>query len=210
MVNLISANINLTTCKSDLQNFKILLDSHKEIDETILLKFFKDRPNLILLLGKLVLGSASYYKDEFNIFNEFYADFAICNTEKNMYVFVEFEEAKKNSIFKQVGKTRGITRFEWSDKFEHGYSQVIDWFFRLDDFAETNKFQEHFGVNEISYTGYLVIGRQKISIPNFGYQDRLDWRTKKVIVNGKSIICMTYDELYFEMQKKIEEFEYLI
>ena len=84
---------------------------------------------------------------------------------------------------------------------------MIDWFYRLDDFAITKKFKEHFGVTEINYSGYLVIGRKKVSIPNFGYQERLDWRSKKVLVNGKKVLCMTYDELHIEMKKKIDEWE---
>jgi len=100
MVNLISANIDLTICKNDLVAYKALLDSKDEFDEKPLANFFREHPNLILLMGKLGLAEPTLYKDEFNIFNEFYADFVICNNERDMYVFVEFEEAKKNSIFR--------------------------------------------------------------------------------------------------------------
>jgi hypothetical protein len=207
MVKLTTLDIDLDTCKNDLIEFQALLNSDDELDETPFLQFFRSHPHLILLMGNLGLQESSHYKAEFNLFNEFRADFAISNREQNSYVFVEFEEATKYCIFEPVGNSPGIIRFQWSKIFEHGYSQIIDWFYRLDDFAETKKFKEHFSVDEIDYSGYLVIGRKKSSIPNFGYQARLDWRSKKILVNGRSVICLTYDELYIELQRKIDEWD---
>ena len=44
-------------------------------------------------------------------------------------------------------------------RFEHGFSQIIDWFTTLDDFKKTDKFEREFGKGHVTFTGLLVVGR---------------------------------------------------
>ncbi|MEQ8960543.1 MAG: DUF4263 domain-containing protein [Coleofasciculus sp. C2-GNP5-27] len=53
---------------------------------------------------------------------------------KKAYCFVEFENADSNSIF--VDKP-GKSSPEWSSRFEKCFSQIIDWFWKLDDLEKT-------------------------------------------------------------------------
>ncbi|MFI5150802.1 MAG: Shedu anti-phage system protein SduA domain-containing protein [Bacteroidia bacterium] len=194
--------LNIATCHKDLAAFKKILDGkNKNIGEERLLKFFKVRKNLLLLMGKMNIDSPRFYKEEFNIFNEFYADFAIADRKKEKYLFVEFEDAKRYSVFKGL-KNSKTKKHDWSARFEHGFSQIVDWFYRLDDYSKTNKFAQHFGTAKIEYTAILVIGRA-ISMPP-GSQSRLDWRMENVDIHKKKVICLTYDALYQELVDKLD------
>lgn len=197
------ARLNKTTCQNDLVEYKALLDSADELDETTLGNFFISHPNLILLIGKMGFNfTPRLYQNEFNFFNEFYADFAVANQNKSQFIFVEFEDAKSDSIFKEIRNSRTV-RHEWSEKFEHGYSQIINWFYRLDDYSKTDKIEDHFGVKTFNYSGILVIGRKKF-IQHPGLKRRIEWRNSKVDVNKKVITCYTFDDLYEELKEKLE------
>ena|GEM_PF-2924544 len=106
----------------------------------------------------------AFYKPEMNLFNnEFRADFVVSDRENKKFVFIEFEDATEDSIFKLKSRRSNVanTSYEWASRYEHGLSQVIDWYYRMDDYERTHKFEEYFGHRLVSYTGLLVIGRDK-------------------------------------------------
>jgi Domain of unknown function (DUF4263) len=64
------------------------------------------------------------------------------NKNKSTFCVVEFEDGKLNSIFRKFAN-KSMT--EWSPRFEHGFSQLVDWFCTLDDFKKTERFARDFG-----------------------------------------------------------------
>ena len=103
-------------------------------------------------------------------------------------VFVEFEDARPNSIFKKSKPTP-----EWSPRFEHGFSQILDWFYKLDTQRHPADFESRFGARAIHVSGLLVVGRrQNLEARE---RDRLAWRRQRVAVNGWQINSMTFDDL---------------
>jgi hypothetical protein len=104
--------------------------------------------------------------------------------------FVEFEDAQPDSVFQQQGTK--ATR-EWGRRFDHGYSQIIDWAHKLDGRSPSTDLLARFGHHEISFETVLVIGRDKHLDP--GEKQRLNWRNDNVAVNTKTFFCMTFDEL---------------
>jgi hypothetical protein len=201
MIKMTEATFEIAKCESDLKAFEVLLQNPKEeLGETILLKFFREHPNLILLMGKIVL-SPRFYMDEFNLFNEFYPDFGIADKSKESFVFVEFEEAKQFSIFGENVNKSSI-RHEWGIKLERGFSQIINWFYRLEDYKRTNKYKEHFEGKEIKYWGILVVGRDEFIPP--GSSERIEWRFDRVRVDLKQVHFYTYDGLYRELKNKFD------
>ena len=64
--------------------------------------------------------------------------------------FVELEDAGPRSLFVKHGDKS--TR-EWSPRFDHGYSQVVDWFHKLQDMTHTATMEARFGKRAIDYTG---------------------------------------------------------
>ncbi len=201
MIRMTESNLNLEICKKDLSEFDKLLSDNLELEEKTLYDFFVNHPNLISLIGSMISNvSAKGYQNQFNIFNEFYADFAVANRANTKFVFIEFESAKKESIFREIINDKSV-RHEWSPRFEHGFSQLVDWFYRLDDYRATKKIQEHFGVQEFNYIGMLVIGRSEF-IKNPGLKNRLKWRNDKILIDNNKIICYTFDELLEELTEK--------
>lgn len=209
MITLFHSKFDIKECDAQLQELKNFLTVNSEIEETGehgLQKFFSDRPNLILLLGYWHFGlEPAFYKPELNLFNnEFRADFVVANEQKSKFIFVEFEDAKENSIFKLKSRRSDSanTSYEWSSRYEHGLSQVIDWYYRMDDYERTNKFEEYFGHRQVSYTGLLVIGRDRF-IQQSGLMQRFRWRSSKTVINSKLLHCMTFDQLLEESIEKL-------
>ncbi|MFZ2725716.1 MAG: hypothetical protein WAX77_05670 [Methylococcaceae bacterium] len=101
MILLDEKKFDISECENSLIKLANLLASKKEFSETELHTFFNDNSDLLLLMGNCFnCQSAQYYRSEFSIFNEFRADFVIANRKKSKFLFVEFEDAKENSIFK--------------------------------------------------------------------------------------------------------------
>jgi Domain of unknown function (DUF4263) len=209
VITLLPYKFDINECDKQIQELQTFLTANQEIQEggeNGLQKFFSDRLNLILLLGYWHYGlEPAFYKPEVNLFdNEFRADFIVADRNKRKFVFVEFEDAKETSIFKLKSRNSDSanTSYEWSPRFEHGVSQVIDWYYRMDDYERTNKFEEYFGYREISYTGLLVIGRDRY-IRQSGLMQRFRWRSSKTIINSKPLHCMTFDQLLEESMEKL-------
>jgi Domain of unknown function (DUF4263) len=209
VITLLPYRFDINECDKQLRELQDFLTTNQEIKEggeNGLQKFFSDRPNLILLLGYWHFGlEPAFYKPEVNLFsNEFRADFVVADRQKKKFVFVEFEDATEDSIFKLKSKNSDSanTSYEWSSRYEHGLSQVIDWYYRMDDYERTNKFEEYFGHRQINYVGLLVIGRDKF-IQQSGLMQRFRWRSSKTIINSKPLHCMTFDQLLEESMEKL-------
>lgn len=209
MISLFDFKFDINDCDVQLQELQNFLTNNSQIPETgenVLQRFFTDRPNLILLLGYWHFGlEPVYYRPELNLFNnEFRADFVVANKKRDKFIFVEFEDAKEDSIFKLKSKNPNSANpsYEWSHRYEHGLSQVIDWYYRMDDYERTNKFEEYFGHRQVSYTGLLVIGRDSF-LQRYGSMQRFRWRCSKTVINSKPLHCMTFDQLLEESIEKL-------
>jgi hypothetical protein len=113
------------------------------------------------------------------------------------FCVVEFEEGGEHSIFKNQPR-RGNP--EWSSRFEHGFSQLTDWFYNLDDFKGTKGFARTIGQGHIRFTALLVIGRS--SSLDDAKKSRLKWRTERVIIDSHSINCITFDALHEDLRNR--------
>jgi hypothetical protein len=164
-----------------------VLEEHKD-----LVPFFRNRPHLSALCGLYDLQIHRFDRIawEYELFGDFTCDLVVGDSETKGYCFIEFEDAGPRSLFVQQAQ-RAMR--DWSPRFEHGYSQIIDWFYKLDDCKNSDDCEARFGKRTIDFTGVLVIGRQQYLQP--GEALRLNWRRQHVIVHSKRIICVTYDEL---------------
>src|SRR4051812_4286178 len=113
------------------------------------------------------------------------------NSTKHSYCMIELESGTSDGIFANV---KGKATKEWSRRFEHGFSQLVDWFLALDDQQNTQRFAQDFGHGDCRFHGFLLIGRS----PALSEADasRLRWRTRKVVVNSHAISCLTFDDIY--------------
>jgi hypothetical protein len=179
-------------CLREAQEFQAFLGGHttlKERDE--ILPFFKARHHLSAILGAYngLVIHYDRFAHEFDVFGPFACDLVAGDWAKKAYVFVEFEDAAPDSIFVE---TRRKT-LEWSRRFEHGFSQILDWFYKMDIERHTPQFEQEFGTRDPHVSGLLVVGRRQDIGPQ--ERDRLSWRQRHLTVHGKQIHSMTYDDL---------------
>ena len=163
------------------------------------------REQLIALMGTYNTRMANFDRiaTEFDVFGDHTADFAIGDSKKHQYCFVEFEDATKTSIFKKKGDK---ATHEWSDRFDHGCSQIIVWLLWLENQKHTLSYIQRFGVAEVEYVGLLVVGRdQYLTDPSL--RQRLTWRSEQVVVCSRKLFCITFDELYADLDSRLKIWE---
>src|SRR5207245_2698982 len=86
--------------------------------------------NLSAYVGTIFpeVGPATELTFQFPFFGDFKADLVLGNKVAKRFCVVEFEDGGPHSVFKKQ-PNRGNP--EWSARFEHGASQLPDWFYRL-------------------------------------------------------------------------------
>lgn len=186
----------------EIDHYRSLLESNMELSEKKeILPFFRNHRNLTALISMIFpdFSHPDMLAYEYSIYEDFKCDVFIGDSRKKAYCFIEFEDAKENSIFTK--KTNRISP-EWSPRFEHGYSQIIDWFWKLDDMSSTGDFRRIFGEDRVFY-GLLLIGRNTFLDEEM--TNRLKWRQSKTLVDSKHIYCRTFDDLNdFFNDKKLQ------
>ena len=195
---------DLAQCRQQVEEFGEWLKSKDELSEKDdLLPFFRERPQMAILLGSFnpLIALANRIAWEFDIFGDFACDLAVGNWAKGAYRFIEFEDAKRSSIYRKQGEK--ATR-EWGTRFDHGCSQIIDWAYKLDSLSRSHDILARFGVHEITYEMILVIGRDDHL--DEGEKHRLKWRSNNVSVQNNKIMCMTFDNLLDELFDRLVAF----
>jgi len=192
-------NLDYGHCREELHALKVLLDKFegRELKERKhVLSFLSEHRHVAALVGHIApnIANVDRIAYEFDFFGDYAADLALGDSRKHEYCFVEFENAAHDSNFRRSGKKSSL---EWSPSFDHGYSQIIDWFWKLHDMARTSS--EH-----ARFYGLLVIGRSQGLAPI--EVERLNWRRKNVLVDSTHIYCMTFDELYEDLVFKLEKY----
>jgi hypothetical protein len=168
------------------------------------LPFFKKRLHLSAFLGSYhpSISHFDLVAHEYDLFGDFTCDLALGDSRRLAYVFVELEDAAPGSVF--VHK-RGKNSPEWAPRFERGFSQMVDWFYKLADMEKTDEFAGRFGARTVEYSGLLVVGKDD----SFGEKEarRLRWRQEKVIIDSCKLFCVTYDRLFFHLEQRLRAYE---
>jgi hypothetical protein len=198
-LNDITLNLKLAT--DDLKQLKANLGDPtwtRERDQ--ILPFFKSATNLSAFIGRIYCDTVNRYKHECQILNFFRADLVAGDAIDNRYLFVEFEDADPNSMFVKPRQTTRIAD-EWSTNLEHGYSQVIDWFWLLEDAKRLPQFDAVFGRTP-AIAGLVVAGRTDVNDKDI--RARIRWREEKTIINSGHIFIKSYDQLVADLQAKLD------
>jgi hypothetical protein len=180
--------------RTELDEFKALLDAHPALAERDhLMPLFKWCRHLTALIGTQIpgIGTPDRVASEFQVFGDYAADLVIGNSDLAVFCAIELEDAGPDSIFHRAGAKATP---EWGRRFEHGFSQLVDWFYAWDDYRGTAGFAKHFGHGKVEFYGVLLIGRSADLSP--ADRDRLHWRSQRVSVNTHKVFCWTYDDLY--------------
>jgi hypothetical protein len=195
--------LDLAASRDQVQELKGLLDSSADLGESAFHAFFEPRLHLRALVGLYnpSLASPDRLAWQHPIFGDFRCDFAIGDSARKAYTFVEYEDARPNSLFVKQGEK--ATR-AWSSRFESGFSQIIDWFYKLHVMTDSPDMEARFGKRAIRYTGVLIIGRDQHF--QAGERLRLEWRQEHVIINSKHVVCVTYDQLLEDLSFRLEQY----
>jgi hypothetical protein len=191
--------------EKELKAFARLLKSKDELSEAgDIQPFFERNKHLSAYLGTFSpnIGPATELAFKYPFFGDFAADLVLGNKDAGEFCVVEFEPAGEHSIFKKQPK-RGHP--EWSSRFEHGFSQLADWFYNLDDFKGTKGFSKTFGAGHVTFIGMLVIGRS--SGLDAAKRNRLKWRTEKVLIDSHPVWCITFDDLYTQLRDRYARYK---
>jgi hypothetical protein len=186
---------------TDLEQFKSYLGANESFSEGDVVGKLKGFPHLCCLLGSLIAGvpKANVFKFEFQIQGVFAADLVVGNTQRQRYVFIEFEDGSENGLF---GKARTAQMRNWSTRFEHGFGQLVDWEWALNDGKTSAVLQNNLGGGTFAAEYLLVCGRDHFMEGT--EKERLFYRAQKVLLDGKPATCMTYDGLLLYFDATIE------
>jgi hypothetical protein len=193
---------DLNLCRNELAEFKALLGSNTDLAEAQhILPFLASHRHLAAFVGSFNPNVHVYdrFAVEYDLFGDFTCDLAIGDSEARAYTLVEFEDAARYSLFQHSASYSP----PWSTRFEHGFSQIIDWFWKLEDQQKTDEFRHRFGDGNVRFFGMLVNGRSAHLDPRG--RARLDWRSDRVVVNSRSILCLTYDDLCRRLERKMDQ-----
>jgi hypothetical protein len=195
---------NPDQCRQELAELQSLLASSPDLKEAQhILPFFRERRHLSVFLGSSEPGIIHYDRIayEYDLFGDYVCDLVVGDSVTRTYGFIEFEDAASNSIFVPRGARAAP---EWSPRFEHGYSQIIDWFHKLDDMGRTEEFEVRFGSAPVKYFGLLIVGRSETLTPR--ERRRRLWRQDKTVVNSKHIRCLAFDELAADLTLRLSQY----
>lgn len=194
-----------TRCREELDELGVLLDAQEELEErNDVLSFFRKRRQLSAFIGSYppYLSNFDRIAYEYDLFGDFKADLVIGDSSSGWYCFVEFEDASSSSVFK---RKRSKVTSEWSSRLEHGFSQVVDWFWKLSDMENSREFMDRFGRDYAGYEAIIVVGRQDHL--DWKEQQRLRWRRDNVMIGSKHVHCVTFDELFSHLDTRLSSYE---
>src|SRR6516165_10651295 len=130
--------------ESELSDYKRFLQDHLTFSEKEVVAHLKKRCHLCCLIGSMIAGvpRANVYKFEFQIQGAFRADLVVGNSDRKRFVLVEFESGGKNSLFgpKQTNQMR-----DWSNEIGHGFGQLVDWGWAIDNEGNSQILKNNFG-----------------------------------------------------------------
>jgi hypothetical protein len=191
--------------KKELEKFEALLKLKPILEENEIQDFFDNARNLTAYVGigaGLGMSIAKQVESQLVLMGDFIVDIAFGTREK-AFCLVELEDGDPKSVLTKVGpREKPKATKEWGRRFEHGFSQLVDWFCLLDGQKGTPDFQKYFGYGHIDFVGLLLVGRNE----GLSQDDvrRLRWRKHHVLVDSHPVFCMTYDELYEGLKETFE------
>jgi hypothetical protein len=189
-------------CGEELAELGRLLAAKHELSERKdVLPLFREHRQLSAFLASYhpdIRGRERLIGYEYNLFGDFGADAVIGDRARNAFCMVEFEDATPRSVFRRSGRSLP----GWSSRFQSGFSQIVDWFWKLSELQHTPDFARRFGGPFGNFMGVLVVGRSADLAPQ--ELARLRWFRHNVLVNSKRVYCCTFDELYSDLLERLE------
>jgi hypothetical protein len=167
-----------------------------------ILPFFQGRQHLCTALGltNSSIELPNRWARKLDLFGDFTCDVAAGDSEANAYTLMEFEPALEYSIFTKLQPKKSMRR--WSPRFEHGFSQLVDWAWRISSEGESSAaFRRIFGDDNPAIHLLLVVGRDS----DLGKDDptRLRWRANHTSLGQFRMSCFTFDGILSSIRRRL-------
>lgn len=204
MKDFIHHSLSIQECVKELKEFEDLLASKAELKERDeILPFFKKNRHLAAFLGTYIpdIANPDRVANEYDIFGDFACDLAVGDSKSETFLLVEFEDAKQESLFVKNGAKATP---EWAPRLEHGFSQVLDWFWKLSDMEKTDEYENRFGARHVAIHGLVVVGREQTL--KLREKARLKWRQDHTIVHSKKVSVITFDQLARDLKYRLSRY----
>jgi hypothetical protein len=187
----------------ELNELKALLNSQTSLKERAeIAPFFKGRKHLSAALG--LTNSGVLLPDriatELDLFGDFACDVASGDSETNAYTLIEFEDAQQYSVLTKL--ETGKTMKRWAPRFEHGFSQLVDWAWRLTtEGTSSAAYGRIFGQNSATIHLLLIGGRDADLTEDD--LDRLSWRANNMSLGSFRMSCLTFDGVLNTIRRRL-------
>jgi Domain of unknown function (DUF4263) len=195
--------LNLNQLADEVDELADFLASHTALKEREqVAPFFKSKKQLCAALS--LTNSSVELPDrvavELDLFGDFACDVASGDSSANAFTLVEFEDAQECSV---LGKLeRGKTMKRWAPRFERGFSQLVDWAWRLHtEGGTTDAYHRIFGANNANVHLLLIAGRDTDLRPED--HARIRWRANNTSLGGFRTTCMTFDGVLNTLRRRL-------
>jgi hypothetical protein len=186
---------DLRSLRRELKAFGALLQAERPLSEMRdILPFVRRSRHLAAAFGfaNRALVAPNLLAVERPVLGSFRCDIAIGNATAQQFTLVELEDARESSVFEPV---TGRDYPRWSGRFERGFSQLVDWAWRIDHERQPSvTLEAAFGTGDPQIHYLLVIGRDQW-IGTVG-RARLNWRQRHNGISGERTTVWTYDDLF--------------
>lgn len=195
--------LDLDVLSRELDDLDAFLQVKQRLKERAdITPFFKERKHLCaaLALTNSSVEVSDKVASELELFGDFACDAAGGDSHTRSYTLVEFEDAQQYSVLTklEIGKT--IKR--WSPRFEHGFSQLVDWAWRLSkEGSSTEAYRRIFGANNANIHLLLIAGRDAdLTLDD---QERIRWRANNISLGSFRMSCLTFDGVLNTLRRRL-------
>jgi hypothetical protein len=199
--------LRIAQLRADLDEFEAFLNSATHLKEREhIAPFFKARKHLVAALGFTHSGIAfpDRVSTELDLFGDFACDVASGDSVSKAFLLVEFENAEERSVLERAPAPGKIK--PWSRRFEHGFSQLIDWAWRLScEPHNSHAFRRIFEVNDPAIHFLLIAGRDADLTEDD--RARIHWRANNMNLGAYRMSCLTFDGVLSTLRRRLTYLE---
>jgi hypothetical protein len=194
--------LDLGALNAELDELEAFLKKNPRLQERKhVLPFFGKRRQLCAALG-LLNGNISLpdrVATELKLFGDFVCDAATGDSQQHAYTLVEFEDATEYSVLRKLRKGNMKS---WSPRFEHGFSQLVDWAWRLtEEGSASAAYRRIFEKDNVTVQLLLVVGRDADLTPDD--VARLEWRANSISLGSFRMSCTTFDGVLNSLRRRL-------
>lgn len=193
---------DLTALQREIDEFARMLASKSSHSEREFLDLFGRCSHLAAAVGHIntAINSPDLVAVERPIFS-FRCDIAVGQSSTGDFTIIELENAEANSVFKRRDRKRAYP--VWSDRFEGGFSQLVDWAWRIEhERPPAVTLEPIFGTTDPDIHYVLIIGRDQ-HLDSAG-RARLKWRRRNNGIANHNTTVWTYGDLLSFVQRRTD------